>query len=210
MSIRVISIVWDRYPEGGAKLLTMLALADWGNDRGGRIYPSMKTLAGKIRISERQTIRIIHDLVENDYLEHLNPENKGGRDTPNRYRIRLETLTICQSYVAVNPDISSVNPDISSINPDIAMSDEPLEPLEPLLMTGLVDKSEPGERQGPATWPKKQSRADTLRQYLKSIEAVPEQDEAISIEIKRAKKELDEITGANQGDMLIEAAADDA
>ena len=203
MSIRVISIVWDRYPEGGAKLLTMLALADWGNDRGARIYPSMKTLAGKIRISERQTIRIIHDLVENDYLEHLNPENKGGRDSPNRYRIRLETLSKCQSYVAVNPDISS-------INPDIAMSDEPLEPLEPLLMTGHVDKYEPGERQGPATWPKKQSRADTLRQYLKSIEAVPEQDEAISIEIKRAKKELDEITGANQGDMLIEAASDDA
>ena len=44
----------------------MLALADWAGEDGGRIYPSMSTLAKKIRMSERQAIRIMRDLVAGD------------------------------------------------------------------------------------------------------------------------------------------------
>ena len=63
MSIKVIALVWDRYPGGGSRLLTMLALADWAGEDGGRLYPSMAPLAKKIRMSERQAIRIMRDLV---------------------------------------------------------------------------------------------------------------------------------------------------
>ena len=49
MSIRVMTIVWEHYPEGGSKLITMLAMADWGDDTGdrchdiGRVEPPAQT-----------------------------------------------------------------------------------------------------------------------------------------------------------------------
>ena len=86
-----MSLVWKCYPGGGSKLLTMLALADWAGSDGSRIYPSMATLAAKIRMSERQVTRIVHELTTGrwrpeaePFLEHLNPDNKGGRKTTNR------------------------------------------------------------------------------------------------------------------------------
>ena len=126
MSIRVMTIVWDRYPEGGSKLLTMLALADWGGDDGTRIYPSMKSLAGKIRMSERQAIRIVHELVESGYLELLTKQNGGGRKKTNQYRIRLETLSNCHPLVGktlTDPTETLTN---HARNPDTAMSYKPL------------------------------------------------------------------------------------
>ena len=129
MSIQVITLVWKKFPDGGAKLLTMLALADWASDDGTRIYPGMDTLAAKIRMSERQTHRIVKELCNDGWLENLTPVNAGGKGKSNHYRIPIQTLTNCQGK-APNPDKSNPNPDIAmSSNPDIAMSEDPLDPL---------------------------------------------------------------------------------
>lgn len=130
MSIRVMTIVWDRYPEGGSKLLTMLALADWGDDDGRRVYPSMGTLAAKIRMSKRQAVRVVHYLIETGYLELLNPENSGGRAKTNQYRIRLETLSNCHPLVSERVTDSTERVTSDTQKDDIAMSYEPLDPLK--------------------------------------------------------------------------------
>ena len=132
MSIRVITIVWDRFPAGSSELLALLALADWADDRGRRLYPSVAALAAKIRMSERQTKRILEKLIEGGYLELVTPGNQGGRRKSNRYRIRLETLSNCPIVSRETMTSCPENPDKLSINPDTAMSDEPLEPIEPL------------------------------------------------------------------------------
>lgn len=132
MSLRVMSIVWDRFPEGGSKLLAMIALADWAGDDGARLYPSVATLAAKIRMSERQTKRLLEWLITEKYLELRTPGNAGGRRHSNRYRIRLETLSSCPIIRPETQTNPAGNPDNLSNNSDIAMSGEPLEPIKPL------------------------------------------------------------------------------
>jgi hypothetical protein len=39
-----MSYVWDGYPGSGSELLAMLAMADWCDDKGGSLYPSMKAV----------------------------------------------------------------------------------------------------------------------------------------------------------------------
>ena len=128
MSIEVISRVWRKYPGGGAKLLTMLALADWASDDGGNIFPSIKTLAYKIRMSERQTRRVLRELETEGFIKNLTPENVGGPGKSNRYQIEILTLSNCPGP-KINPDKSDRNPDKSDRNSDIAMSDYTLNTL---------------------------------------------------------------------------------
>jgi len=56
MSVKVMSLIWEYYPAGGGELLTALALADFADDDGSNIYPSLKTLAKKTRTS-RPTVK---------------------------------------------------------------------------------------------------------------------------------------------------------
>jgi len=135
MSIKVISLVLEKYPEGGARLLTMIALADWASDDGARIFPSIETLAIKTRMSERQTRRILRHLEDNKFITNLTPENRGGKGKSNHYRIEIQTLSNCPAIKVApdpNPDIQVPNPDIQVPNPDTIVSDYPLEPLNPL------------------------------------------------------------------------------
>ena len=53
MSIRIMTLVWDKFPAAGSELMAMLALADWAGDDGGSLYPSMAAVAAKIRLSEK-------------------------------------------------------------------------------------------------------------------------------------------------------------
>lgn len=52
MSVRVMSRVWERSALGGSELLLLLAIADHADDEG-RAYPSVETLAKKVRMSAR-------------------------------------------------------------------------------------------------------------------------------------------------------------
>lgn len=179
MSIQVITLVWRKFPHGGAKLLTMLALADWASDDGGRIYPSIATLADKIRMSHRQTHRIINELVGDGWLENLTPENKGGRRGSNRYRIPIKTLTNCQSLEIGNPDKSDRNYDIAtSLNYDTAVSHYPLDPL----YNQADAPSRPVEPDPPPV--------AAQRAFLKSLKACPSADPR---DIEQAEISLEKI-----------------
>jgi uncharacterized phage protein (TIGR02220 family) len=63
-----MSRVWDSSSLGGTELLCLLAIADFANDEG-TAFPSVSTLAAKIRMSERNTHYLLKKLEESGELE---------------------------------------------------------------------------------------------------------------------------------------------
>lgn len=100
MSIRLMSLVWDTATVGGSDLLVLLALADYANDDGTSIYPSMKSLAKRARLSEDQTRRIIHKLIADGVVELVEKGGwTGNRNKSNEYRIILDSAGNLQGGV---------------------------------------------------------------------------------------------------------------
>jgi hypothetical protein len=62
MSVRVSAWVWDHTTVSGNDLLVLLAIADHANDTGGGAWPSVRTLAAKVRVDERSVRRILRRL----------------------------------------------------------------------------------------------------------------------------------------------------
>ncbi len=61
MSIKAMTRVWEHSRQKGSNLLALLALADHADD-SGECWPSEERIAKKIRMSERQTQRILAGL----------------------------------------------------------------------------------------------------------------------------------------------------
>src|SRR3989442_15654452 len=66
MSIRVMSVIWERAPYDGGTLIVLLALGDYCNDEG-ECFPNVCSIARKARLGERQVHYILRD-----------PKNQGG------------------------------------------------------------------------------------------------------------------------------------
>jgi len=92
MSIKVMTLVWDRFPAAGSELLAMLALADWCSDDGGSLYPSIATLAKKIRVSESQARRLLHGLIADGYVSVIGNVNGGAPGTTRQYKVIVAKL----------------------------------------------------------------------------------------------------------------------
>ena len=90
MAVKVLSKVWDGFPGGGSELLALLALADWSDDEG-RCWPSVASIAKKIRLSEKQARRVVHSIIETGYLSVT--DNLQGGATSRRYQINLVMLS---------------------------------------------------------------------------------------------------------------------
>ena len=73
-----MTLVWDNFTRGGSEKLAMLALADWCNDQGGSLHPSISGIAKKINVSESQARRIIHGLIDEGYLTVI-ANHEGGK-----------------------------------------------------------------------------------------------------------------------------------
>jgi len=91
MSIKVMDKVWDRYPEGGGELNLALKLADYADDDGTHIFPSIETMAVKTRQSERAVQYQIKRMVKRGWLI-LVANQGGGRGRAREYRISPEWL----------------------------------------------------------------------------------------------------------------------
>lgn len=103
MSIRVSSRVWDTFPGSGSELLAMLALADWCDDAGGNLFPSIAAVAEKIRCSESQARRVVHGLIEAGWLAVVGNSAGGAPGTTRQYRINLAKLTATGGADATPP-----------------------------------------------------------------------------------------------------------
>jgi len=88
MSIRVMDWIWRcRIELRGSLLIVALALADWASEDGGDIFPSIKTLASKARISPREARRIVARLEASHFL--VRERSGAGRENHARWRINL-------------------------------------------------------------------------------------------------------------------------
>lgn len=83
-----MSMVFERYPNGGGEMLLALALADHAHDDGSNIYPSIQLLAFKTRQSVRAVQYQLRRMEQTGWLELVNSGN-GGRNQHREYRIKL-------------------------------------------------------------------------------------------------------------------------
>ena len=92
MSIKLMTMVWEKFPASGSELLAMLALTDWAADDGGSVYPSMAAVAAKIRLSEKQARRIVQGFVADGYLILVGNEHGGAPGATKQFRINVGKL----------------------------------------------------------------------------------------------------------------------
>lgn len=105
-----MNVVWHHYPQGGGELLLALALADWANDEGRSIEPSVAAAAKKARISTRQTQRLLRTIEQRGYLLPVGETEYGTR----RYWLRLDLLQQLPSVYGRRCDVRVAPGDILS------------------------------------------------------------------------------------------------
>lgn len=98
MSVKVMSLVWECRALSNGWLLAMLALADFASDSGSNIYPSVATLSVKLRISERQTQRMLRDMEAAGWISCVD-NSLGGRGNSRHYAINLDKLKSSEDVV---------------------------------------------------------------------------------------------------------------
>lgn len=124
MSIKVMTMVWDAYPASGSELLAMLAMADWCNDTGSSLYPSMNAVAAKIRVSEKQARRIVQSIVERGFMRVVGNANGGKPGTTKQFQIEVgklrELVLLKESGKTAPAEVTppaSVTPPMQGIDP---------------------------------------------------------------------------------------------
>lgn len=119
MSVRIMTAVFDRYPNGGGEMLLALALADHASDDGTRVYPSVKALAEKTRQSERTIQYQLRRMEDSGWLILVNAGN-GGRSMTSEYRISPEWIKgaeIAPIQKGATDDIKGATDDTKGCNP---------------------------------------------------------------------------------------------
>lgn len=91
MSVKMMSMVFERFPYGGNERVLALAIADHAHDDGSNIYPGNERLAQKTMISERTVIRLMHKFVKIGWLLKVKHGNS-GRGIANEYSINPNWL----------------------------------------------------------------------------------------------------------------------
>jgi hypothetical protein len=165
MSIKVMSLVWEYFNSGGTEKLVMLAMADWCNDHGGSLHPSIMSIAKKTCVSECQARRIVHLLIEKNYLRVVGNHNGGDKGQSRHYEINISMLT---------PSVDATPSNMIPLAPVIA------QPLAPMHVTPSVDATLTTKNHQ-YTAKKEKAKAITLSAYLKSceekgIDAIPIDD----------------------------------
>lgn len=104
MSVRVSSWVWEHAPASGGDLLMLLALADHARDDGGGAYPSVKTLAKKMRMTRRGAQLALRRL---EGAGLILPDGTGPRGT----------VSYCLPMNASSPGANPASPPMNGSSP---------------------------------------------------------------------------------------------
>ncbi|OJA82931.1 hypothetical protein BGV71_14250 [Burkholderia ubonensis] len=86
-----MSAVFERYPEGGGEMILALKLADFADDNGENIFPSVETMATMTRQSKRAVQYQLKRMQEIGWLIKVANQG-GGRGRACEYRISPEWI----------------------------------------------------------------------------------------------------------------------
>ena len=89
MSIRVMTQVWGSGRFDGNQLLLLLVLADFADDGGGNVFPSLQKMAEKTRAARGTVQRNLRELAKDGVLLEV---RRPTRNFPAEYRIMLAKL----------------------------------------------------------------------------------------------------------------------
>lgn len=129
MSIKVMTAVFERYPNGGGEMLLALALADHSSDDGSRIYPSIKHLAAKTRQAERSVQYQLRRMESDGWLTLVNSGN-GGRNQHREYQISpdwIKGAEIAPRKKGATDGVKGATDDLKGCNPQ----QERVQPVAP-------------------------------------------------------------------------------
>ena len=94
MSIRAIGIVLDAHILPPTNKLAAVVLADWCNDDGGSLYPSMNKIAEKVGVSRSQAQRIVHGFIDQGLLSVIANAAGGRPGTTPTYQLHLDKIAL--------------------------------------------------------------------------------------------------------------------
>jgi hypothetical protein len=126
--------VWEFYPNGGTELLALLALADWSDDEG-RCFPSIKSIASKIRLKERQAQRAVNKLINDGFVRILNNKFGGRPGSTRKYQIIIIKLTGVTQDTPKHETGVTQDLDGCHIKPYTGVTQDTLTTIEPSLTT---------------------------------------------------------------------------
>jgi len=180
MAVRVLSKVWDGFPEGGTELLALLALADWSDDEG-RCYPSIKSIAKKMRLKERQAQRVVNKLINDGFVKILSNKFGGAPGATRQYQIIISTLTGVPDDTPKHRTGVMQDADGCHITPETGVPDDTQTVIEPsLTISARFSKFW-------NAYPKKKSKGDAEKAF-KAINPDSETLEQILAAIEMQKK----------------------
>ncbi len=138
----MMTLVWDFFDRGGSDKLAMLALADWCDDKGLNLYPSISGIAKKINVSESQARRIIHKFIEEGYLQVIGNHDGGAPSATRRYRM-VATRFVETPSMDATPS-ADATPSMGAHDPLHGCA-QPLAPMtpEPPLTTNKATANKP-------------------------------------------------------------------
>lgn len=93
MSIKVMVLVWESDLPRDEKYIC-LALADWANDEGESVYPSIGRVHWKTKYSRRQVVRLMQDLEGRGVLTQQGTTDQGVK----RFKINVDALPTRPPY----------------------------------------------------------------------------------------------------------------
>src|SRR5258708_4763672 len=126
MSVHVSAYVWEHSTQKGTALLLMLAIADIAH-KNGVAFPSVATLARFIRMSERNTQRVLAAL---ENCGELEIKRNGGPNGCHLFRIKLNlTLPLFEGGDKLSPDkLSGYKPVKNGVKKRPSRGDTPTSP----------------------------------------------------------------------------------
>lgn len=128
MSIKLMTLVFDHYPAGGNELLLALVMADFANDRGAGIWPSVATLSRKTRQSRRTVQGLLRHQERIGFLGCVR-RSVGGKS--NEWRIQLDFFDDCAKFAPSVKPRKIDEPNRAIFNAELRNSSAP-KPPDPL------------------------------------------------------------------------------
>lgn len=93
MSVKVMGLVWDHYPNGGGEFLTALCLADHADHDGANIFPAVSRVAKKTQQGHRTVQRHMAIMRASGWLVVVKVSN-GAHGQTTIYRIPIECIPL--------------------------------------------------------------------------------------------------------------------